>query len=402
MASAAATRTAKFVRRRNEILDTGCELINVHGVRGMTLTAVARALGLDTSSVTYYFKRKDLLAAACIERTVDWHARVAEKAAAEPDPRARVRRYLHEQMELFRRQRDPAARPLALLSDMRSLDDDVRTPLDQTYWRMLQTVRGFFDPGSSRASRDHSVYATVILVNVVNWLPAWQDRYLHADLARVEERLFDILEHGLSPARDWPADILALEDASDEEAQQRFLHAATNLINQHGYLGASVERIAAELGVSTGSFYHHIDNKDDLVVACFTRSFDLVEKARSAAAELGGSEGDQLARMISSLVSLQLAAASPMLRNSAYQALPVELRQDMLDRTGQVTRHVAGRVTDGVIDGSLRPVDAVIASHVLIAALNGATELRSWIGEREVPDVVGAYCGLLRKGIFAD
>lgn len=31
-----------------------------------------------------------------------------------------------------------------------------------------------------------------------------------------------------------------------------------------------------------------------------------------------------------------------------------------------------------------------------------AAELRSWIGEREVPDVVGAYCGLLSKGIFAD
>ena len=38
---------------------------------------------------------------------------------------------------------------------------------------------------------------------------------------------------------------------------------------------SQVDEIAAELGVSTGSFYHHLDNKDDLVVACFRRSFAL-------------------------------------------------------------------------------------------------------------------------------
>ena len=402
MAGAEASRTVKFVQRRNEILETGCELINVHGVRGMTLTAVARALGLDTSSVTYYFKRKDLLAAACIARTVDWHAGVADRAARESDPRSRVRRFLGEHIDLFRRQRDPAVRPLALLSDMRSLDDETRAPLDATYIRMLQTVRGFFAAGPGRKERDHAALATVLLVNTIHWLPAWQERYLAEDLDRVEERLFDLLEHGLAPDAAWPAGFEPLEPADPGDPQARFLLAATDLINRIGYHGASVERIAGELGVSTGSFYHHIDNKDDLVVACFHRSFDLVRQARRLAAEQGGSAGDQLARMLANLVGHQLFGAGPMLRNSAYQALPPDLRGAMLQQTGQVTRHIAGCLADGVIDGSLRRVDAVIAGHVVIAALNGAAELRRWTGDRDPAAVAAAYCDLLRRGLFRD
>lgn len=402
MARAAAPRTAKFVQRRTEILEAGCELINLHGVRGMTLTAVARALGLDTSSVTYYFKRKDVLAAACIERTLSWQAEAALRAAAEPDPRACVHVFLREHIALFRRQREPGASALALLSDMRSLDDEVRGPLDEIYSRILQTVRGFFDPGPSTASRDHSVFATVILMNTVHWLPAWQDRYQVSDLDRVEERLFDILESGLSPDSDWPFDLEPLEDAQSMGPQDRYLHAATNLINQIGYLGASVERIAGELGLSTGSFYHHIDNKDDLVVACFQRSFDLVARARDLAVIRGGLAGEQLGCMIYNLVAQQMGGASPMLRHSAYQALPVALRYDMLHRTGQVTRHIAGRISDGVIDGSLRRVDAVLAGHIVVAGLNGAADLRRWVESRDLSAMVAGYTRLLQRGIFGD
>ncbi|MDN8891457.1 helix-turn-helix domain-containing protein, partial [Staphylococcus aureus] len=69
--------------------------------------------------------------------------------------------------------------------------------------------------------------------------------------------------------------ILDVTAAADQAgaAQQRFLQAATRLINERGYRGASVERIASELNVTKGSFYHHLEAKDDLVLACFRRSF---------------------------------------------------------------------------------------------------------------------------------
>ena len=142
-AESAQTRTQRYARRRSEILDVASDLINVQGTRSMTLTAVAKALGLDTSSVTYYFKRKDVLAAACLERTLLWLRDAALTSAAHPDARSRVKAFLNEQFELHRRQRDPTVARLALLSDMRALDAEARAPLDLLYADMFRVVRDF-------------------------------------------------------------------------------------------------------------------------------------------------------------------------------------------------------------------------------------------------------------------
>ncbi len=396
-----ARQTQRFARRRGEILDVASNLINVHGTRGMTLTAVAKALGLDTSSVTYYFKRKDLLAAACLERTLIWLRDSAVMAAREAEPRARVRAYLHHQFERHRLQRDPGVPRLAILSDMRALDAEARAPLDELYGEMSQLVRCFFDFDDTPDASARSLIAASLLIHNVHWTPAWLPHYLERDLDRAEARLFDILEKGFGGSGDWPIDTASLDPSDSGDAQTRFLHAATNLINRESYIGASVEKIAAELGVSTGSFYHHLENKDDLVVACFDRSHALLDAAQRRADLAGRDEGERLALMVSSLVALQFAGESPLLRMSAYQALPVELRERMLQRTDQVTRHIAGTVADGIADGSIRAVDPEIAGHAIIAALDAAASLRRWATPLALEEAVAQFVGALRSGIFA-
>ena len=395
-----ARQTQRFARRRGEILDVASDLINVHGTRGMTLTAVARALGLDTSSVTYYFKRKDLLAAACLERTLLRLRDSAAAAAREPDSRSRVRAFLHDQFDLHLRQRLPDAPKLALLSDMRALDLETRTPLDTLYADMARLVRGFFEQSDTPEAESHALIASAILIHNVHWLPAWLPHYLESDLGRAEARLFDILDRGFAAGRDWPIDTAPLDQSGDGDAQTRFLHAATNLINREGYVGASVEKIAAELGVSTGSFYHHLENKDDLVVACFDRSYALLDAAQARADSSGSDEGERLAIMASSLIALQFAGESPLLRISAYQALPVDLRERMLQRTDRVTRHIAGTIADGVADGSIRAVDPEIGGHAIMAALDAAATLRRWAAQRPLDDAVAHFSAALRCGIF--
>ena len=395
-----ARQTQRFARRRGEILDVASELINIHGTRGMTLTAVARALGLDTSSVTYYFKRKDLLAAACLERTL---LRLRDSAAAagrEADPRSRVRAFLHDQFQTHLHQRSPGATKLALLSDMRALDAEARAPLDALYTEMARLVRSLFDADDAPEAESRTLIASSVLIHNVHWLPAWLPHYLERDLDRAEARLFDILDRGLGAVGDWPVDIAPLDPPDGGDAQTRFLHAATNLINREGYVGASVEKIAAELGVSTGSFYHHLENKDDLVVACFDRSYALLDAAQARADLVGRDEGERLAVMASSLIALQFAADSPLLRTSAYQALPVDLRERMLQRTDRVTRHIAGTIADGVADGSLRAVDPEIAGHAIMAAIDAAASLRRWAGQHPLADAVTQFSAALRSGIF--
>ena len=361
----------------------------------MTLTAVASALDLDTSSVAYYFKRKEILAAACLERTVVWMHDAATTAAVLPDPTSRARAFLAAHFALVARQRLPGAGQLAMLADMGSIGAEARRPLDNLYGEMLRIVRLFFAP----YGREHGLIAATLLIAVVHWMSAWQEEYLDRDLARAEERVFDILACGLGKD-EWVVSSVVPTLLASGDARERFLRAATLLINRYGYGGASVERIAAELGVSTGSFYHHLDNKDELVLDCFRRSFEMLERAQVIGDEGGGSQGERLARMMASVFAVQLNDESPLLRSSAYQALPPELRDRALRRTDQITRHVAGSIADGVADGSLRAVDPMLGAHVVLSAVNAAYELRRWAVRDGVEPIAGQLLAALRNGIL--
>ena len=340
----------------------------------MTLTGVARALDLDPSSVTYYFRKKDDLAFACLERSLAWMRDEALRASAAGTPEAVVRRFVDAHLALYGAGRDADAPKLAILSDMHAMGEAGRQALSRLYVESADALR----QGLGIADPTRALVATLALLSTVHWIPSWIGSYAPDDVPRVSERLTDILLGGLAVAM--PADGVAHapKEPGGGDAQSRFLLAATTLINREGYHGASVEKIAAELGVSIGSFYHHLDNKDELVLACFDRSFALIGRARQIGEAGGGGHGVELARTFASLLRLQTEGDRPLLRSSAYQALPPELRERMLRRTLHATMHFAGKIADGVIEGSVRPVDPLLAGHYFVSLINAAADLRAW------------------------
>ncbi|GAA3208338.1 TetR/AcrR family transcriptional regulator [Actinocorallia longicatena] len=55
---------------------------------------------------------------------------------------------------------------------------------------------------------------------------------------------------------------------------ERILDAATRVLSERGYDGASTNRIAAEAGLSNGSLYQYFPHKDAIVVAVLDRFAD--------------------------------------------------------------------------------------------------------------------------------
>src|ERR1700749_2059623 len=86
--------TKRFRAKRNAILAAASEAINEQSAKGMTFADVARRVGLNTTSVTYYFKRKEDLAQAFFEHTLLTLGDMLDEAQAEATPEARVARYL--------------------------------------------------------------------------------------------------------------------------------------------------------------------------------------------------------------------------------------------------------------------------------------------------------------------
>ncbi|KQM18076.1 TetR family transcriptional regulator [Sphingomonas sp. Leaf24] len=395
--------TKRYRAKRDAILAAAAEAINEASAKGMTFADVARRVGLNTTSVTYYFKRKEDLAAAAFDHTLDWLQATLDEALREPTPRARVAKFLSVHFNRQRRIEAGEERPVAMLSDLRAMEDPFKARLLSGWRDVFRKTRTLWGDPADRTAKDiFSARAHVLLENCF-WLTVWLDRYEPDQYDRVEARLMDVFVHGMAgPGQRWAPRPLTPEQADAEPARDAFLRAATRLINELGYRGASVQRIASELNVTKGSFYHHLDAKDDLVIACYRRSFDTISAAQRAADHAGSSHWQRLSSTLALLVDAQFTDQGPLLRTTALSGLPLTVRQAMVDRSNRIARRFAGTISDGIAEGSLRPVDPLIAAQALMALQNAAFDMRNWAATMPRERAVGFYASTVMTGLFDD
>jgi AcrR family transcriptional regulator len=395
--------TKRFRAKRDAILAAAADAINEQSAKGMTFADVARRVGLNTTSVTYYFKRKEDLAAAAFDQTLARLDAMLADAEAEGTPAARVRRFLNTNMERLARIRRGEERDFAVLSDLRAMEGPVRGELLEGWRSVFRRTRALWgEDGSRDAKALRGARAHVLLENVF-WLPAWLTRYEIDEYPRVEARMMDVFEHGIAaPGQRWTPAVLDLEHDEPEPGREAFLLAATRLINELGYRGASVQKIASELNVTKGSFYHHLDAKDELVIACYKRSFDIIADAQRLAEAQGGSHWQRLASTVATLLDVQFSERGPLLRTTALSGLPPRVRTTMIDRSNRIARRFAGMLSDGIAEGSIRAIDPLVASQGLMALQNAAFDMRKWASTMERDKAVAFYASTLAFGLFDD
>ena len=398
-------RRPRYERKRDALLDAATALINDRGAKATTLQAVSKAVELSTTSVTYYFPRKEVLAAAVFERAMERLREFVDRAAGEASPRERVSRLLELHVELRADVIRGTDVPIATLSEVRTLDEAIREPLLQQYIELFRATRalwGDFDPAANPlfTARAH------LLLETIFWMPVWLARYPIDEFPRVHRQLFDLFDQGLAPpGAEWSPRELPLDADADEEETNgapNFIGAATRLINESGYRGASVVRIVDELEVTKGSFYHHLDAKDDLILECFRRSFRRVSAVQRAAAGAGGNQRERLEAVMAYLIDLQFEGEFPLTRTSALQALPTDVRAEVVARSDRSSLRYGNTLVEGAQEGSIRVVNPHIASQTITAMLNSAYDLRNWASKMSRPAAIRLYASCLIRGFFAD
>jgi AcrR family transcriptional regulator len=395
--------TRRFREKREAILAAAAEAINEQSAKGMTFADVARRVGLNTTSVTYYFKRKEDLAAAAFEHTLDYLLVMLDTAMEAPTPVERVERYLALNMARLGRIARGEERQFAVLSDLRAMDEPVRTRLMSGWREVFRRTRALWGEARGRTANDLAGARAHVLLENTFWLPVWLPRYEADQHPRAAERLMDIFRHGIAgPSARWDPARLALAHDDNVPGREAFLLAATRLINELGYRGASVQRIASELNVTKGSFYHHLDAKDDLVAACYARSFDTIAAAQRVADERGGTQWKRISDTVATLLDIQFSERDSLLRTTALSGLPADERQTMVDRSNRIARRFAGTLSDGIAEGTIRAVDSLIASQAMMAFLNAAFDMRKWAWSMPSDRAVALYASTLMFGMFDD
>jgi AcrR family transcriptional regulator len=391
--------TARFRDKRAAILDGAARQFNEHGVKGGMISQIARSVGLATNSLTYYYRKKEDLVADCLLRSMEAMGQVADAAALENTIAQRVHGFIRGYLGILAeigRGRHPE---LIVFSDLLSVTAPHDAPVIAAYNQLFRRVRRLIDAtGAAPLDRAVRNARAHLLLSSVSWSRAWLQRYEPDDYERVADRMSDILLHGVAAAGHEPAPaqaglpIAGVEGAGEQaRTREAFLRAATRLVNEHGYHGASVDRISAELQLTKGSFYHHHETKEELIAACFERTFAVMRSAQAAALDATGSGLDRLAIACRALLDFQRSPQGPLLRVTAWTGLPTALRTDTRRTMGRLGERFASFVIDGMADGSMRVVDPSIAAQVVSGMINAAAELERWVQGAHAADVFDVY-----------
>jgi AcrR family transcriptional regulator len=403
-----ARQTVRYERKREAILDAAAMLFNARGLSGTIIADVAQSVGLTTTSVTYYYRKKEDLAAACLLRAIAAMDTLVTRAEAEADTGpARLTRFLELYFAHLADIAEGRAPEGINFWDLRALTglqaETSMAAFVALFRRFRELLRAPSAPTFSRIeqnARAHLIFSAVIRAK------GWARRYETEDYTRAAARMADILINGVAAGGSaWAPATLELAatrgaDAS-EVSRDAFLKAATELVNEYGYRGASVDRISARLKVTKGSFYHHNDTKDGLVAACFGRTFEVIRRAHRVSATVADDGWSRLCAACAALVRHQFSEDGPLLRLSALSATAETVRPGLLAEIGRLSEKTAGMIADGIADGSIRAIDATIAAELVNGMINAAAELSKWSPATTIDTAADLFVKPLMFGVFS-
>ena len=287
-------------------------------------------------------------------------------------------------------------------NDIRALNSDDVSAVYASVFRCLR-ARAF--GGLPALSNRQAVNAlTHLLLAELHWFNAWRFKIHSAYYGRFGRRVGEVLMNGIVKPSRHPGPLpfpqpLPVIEASEGSAKDAFLQAATELINEQGYHGASVERISARLSVSKGSFYHHVETKDDLITACFDRTIGIIQSTIAEAEARSSNALEALLLLAVTLVHRQLSGEATLLRLSAGTTLPESLQPNVYMEYNRIAVRIGSMFSDGVVDGSIRPLDSYVAAEVFLGMVNTSDELSYFVKDMNFDIALKSYIEPLFLGI---
>jgi AcrR family transcriptional regulator len=152
------------------------------------------------------------------------------------------------------------------------------------------------------------------------------------------------------------------------------LAIAVTVFNQRGYDGTSMEHLAARLGISKSSIYHHVPGKEELLRLAVDRALDALFAATEQPDTTTGPAIDRLENLVRRSIHVLVA-------DLPYVTLLLRIRGNTtVERRALARRrefdHIVGRLVQEACDeGSIRPdVDPGLTSRLIFGTVNSLIE----------------------------
>ena len=165
-------RAAKTLRRtriqqRNEerILDSALEVFSEFGFRGATIDQIAAAAEMSKPNLLYYFRRKEDVHQALIDRLLENWLAPLEAIRPDGDPIEEIRNYIHRKMDMAEQYpRESRLFANEIIQGAPHISEFLKTELKRLVDEKAKIIEGWVGQGRLRKCDPHhlifSIWAT--------------------------------------------------------------------------------------------------------------------------------------------------------------------------------------------------------------------------------------------------
>jgi AcrR family transcriptional regulator len=153
--------------------------------------------------------------------------------------------------------------------------------------------------------------------------------------------------------------------------RDEILEAAAQIFRQKGYHAASMQEIADAVKLQKASLYHHVNSKQDILLALLDRALDLLIEGmeKVLAMDLAPEEKLRQAMLVYLQIMLEERDLSSVLLLE-YRSLEPEYRQRHIRRRDQYESLWRNLLVEGAEQGVFVVSDVALVSRFLLGVMN--------------------------------
>ena len=399
--------------RREQMLDAAARHLNASGVSLTSLGDIAESLGVSRAALYQYVEDREDLVFQCYRRSCEAMARhLGEAIRVGTDAADVVATFIDRML-------DPAQPEIAARAEIAFLGAERHEIIQGLFDAITTRLAGVLESGAQAGVLrpcDKDVNANAI-ISMVAWVPLaryWAEPAKTYAAERFTTAMKATLLDGLTtdktvPPQYRPIDLSPLltrvggvfdRDAMADAKRETLLAIASRLFNSKGIDSTSLEEIASHVGATKRTLYHHLGDKQTLLVSCYARSYRIFLFIMESMTAYQGSRLDALAAAFHAISTVylrdDLAPIAPMV---GHEALPAKAQADMTPHSDALIAGYFGAMNQGKSEKSLHVDDMEARVLLLPGAFSWLVKDTGTHGEARIEHIAREISALLAMGL---
>lgn len=395
------------------ILSEAARLFNFQGTRATTLGDIAKSIGLTKTSLYYYARNKEELVYKCYLASCDAGDDIIAEARQDAETGLEcLCRFVKAWFARWEEQNQGQRPYTAWLVEIPTLASEHREEIETRMVKFFNTILKFVKRGIKDGSISDCapIPTTQAFLAIVYWSYVWFRNVPTENRPEAINQLLSLIKDGISadtyqfsniafPSLETRVPAGFDRDKQNEIKRNAFLQVGSQMFNQRGYMGASLDDVAEQLDVTKGAFYYHIKNKEDLLYKCFQRTLELISEMIERAGKDGNSGAEKIELVLRYLFNVQLSEDGPLIAYRCLPSLSIERRTEILKQTQASSDCLGEFISEGIKDGSIRDVNPGVIENAIAGTIDAAPGIAEMMRLKDNSKVSAEYLELFFNGI---